>query len=526
MEGCDLALEGAVIRGSAGRSRGVKTVLIRDGWIDAVTRARDAMNIQAGARVNIEGALLLPGFVDAHLHFLEGSIHALGPRLHDVSSAVMLARRLEEVVRRTPPGQWILGSGWNENLWPGASLPHRSWIDPVSPDHPVFLQRHDLHLGIANERALRLAGIRGGTPDPPGGRIDRDAGGKPTGILRDNAMNALFRVVPPRDDATRREALASGFRHALAAGLTGFHEFDDLNVLPVYAQLDARGELPLRVLFHPFLNQRAQIERPRYSDRLAVGALKAFLDGSLGSRTARFFDPYTDAPGEQGVWVWADGPRGRFREEAVAADAAGHQLALHAIGDEAVAEALDLAEALNAANGPRDRRFRIEHAQHLRPGDFERMGRLGVVASVQPAHLADDGVWAATRIGNERCKTTYAFRSMTRAGARLAFGSDWPVAPLEPLAGIRAAVTRALNDGSGKFAASESIALSTAIDAYTRGPAWAGYDEALTGEIAPRKRADLVAIEPDPYTLPPEELDRVRIRLTVVDGRVAYDASG
>ena len=289
LDSCDLLLHGAAMRGPTGRPRRATAVLVRDGWIGATAADGEIGAVQARERVDLRGALLLPGFVDAHLHFLEGSIHALGPRLHDVSSPEMLARRLDEVVRRTPPGHWILGSGWNESLWPGAELPHRRWIDPVSPDHPVFLQRHDMHLGIANTRALRLAGIRSGAPDPPGGRIDRDPGGSPTGILRDNAMSALFRVVPPRDDALPREALAAGFRHALAAGLTGFHEFDSLDVLRVYAQLDARGELPVRVTFHPFLNQRADIERSRYSDRLAVGALKAFLDGSLGSRTARFF---------------------------------------------------------------------------------------------------------------------------------------------------------------------------------------------------------------------------------------------
>ncbi len=517
-----LLLRGGLRHPRTGRRLSRGAVLLRNGRIVAVG-AEAERNAEDARALDLRGALIVPGFVDAHIHFLEGALHALVPDLHGANTVETFVRRIADAARRTPPGGWILGSGWNEKLWPGAPLPHRRWIDPVTGSRPVFVQRHDLHMGLANGAALRAAGIDRETPDPPGGVIDRDPDGAPTGILRDNAMSMIFRAVPPVDDDLRRRALERAFPRALAAGLTGLHELDGLDAFRCYRTLDDGNALPLRIVFGPPLRVWRELDADlrRPGRRLRIGPLKSFLDGSLGSGTARFFEPYRDRPGDRGVWVWDDGPRGRFRTEALAADRAGHQLMIHAIGDEAVAEALDLVEELEARNGPRDRRFRIEHAQHFRPEDFRRAARLGVIASVQPLHLVDDGPWAASKIGRRRCRTTCAFRSLLRAGVPLAFGSDYPVAPAEPWRGVVAAVTRRTAEGR-PFVAAERISLARAIEAATLGPARAAFEENQAGRIAPGYRADLTVLDPDPFTIPVDELDAVRIRLTVVGGRIAY----
>jgi predicted amidohydrolase YtcJ len=403
-------------------------------------------------------------------------------------------------------------------------------VDPLTPETPVFVDRYDGHMALANSLALRLAGVTRDTPAPPGGEIVRDAAGEPTGILKDAAIGLVARVVPPPSREARMHAIREGLRHAAALGVTSVQ---DMNPSPddvaVYAELLERSELTLRVYAAPLEMQwedqsRVGLRRAFGSPWLRLGAVKGFADGSLGSTTAYFFAPYTDDPTTSGLLADEMHPIEAMRERLTKADAAGLQLCLHAIGDRAISIVLDIYGQVLKANGPRERRWQIEHAQHLAPGDFARFAELGVIASVEPYHAIDDGRWAETRIGPERARTTYAFRSFIDAGVRLALGTDWYVAPLDPMETLYAAVTRATLDGKrpGGWVPEQNITLAEAISAYTAGSAYAEFQEKDKGTLSPGKLADLVILSADPFGIPPERLREVRIAATIVGGRVVY----
>jgi predicted amidohydrolase YtcJ len=496
--------------------------------------ATDEIRALAGSNTRVVDAAkrtVFPGFNDAHVHFLEGGFSLASVDLRDARSPEELARRLGDFGKKLPAGQWILGGEWDHEKWPGAPLPTRQMIDGATPDRPVFVHRLDGHMALANSLALKLAGVTKETKDPPGGLVVRDARtGEPTGVLKDAAQGLVERAIPEKTFAEKRAAARAASEHAAQLGVTSVTDMSAGEDVGLYQYMLEQGELKTRIYairsivsWEPLA--RTGVRAAFGSDRLRIGGLKGFADGSLGSTTAFFFEPYNDAPGTRGLLFDQMLPEGTMLNRVEAADRAGLQVMIHAIGDEANLRILDLYRAVEAKNGARDRRFRIEHAQHLRAGEIPRFGSQKVIASMQPYHEADDGRWCEKRIGPERSKGTYAFRTLLDTGATLAFGSDWPVAPLNTIEGLKAAVTRQTLDGKhpeGWFP-EQKITLDEAVRAYTVGSAYAEFAEQAKGTIAPGKLADLVMLDRDLYKADPAEIDKARVILTVMDGRVVYD---
>ena len=480
--------------------------------------------------IDAGGRRVLPGFNDAHVHFVDGSAKLSRVDLKDARSPEEFTRRIAEAARALPKGQWVLGGNWDDQGFARPQLPTRQWLDATTPDHPVWVDRYDGHMAVANSLALKLAGVTAATKDPPGGEIVRDARGEPTGLLKDAAMGFVSKVVPPLTAEARLDVVRQGLKHAASLGVTSVQDMNPgYEDVAAYADLLERGELTARIYAAPLETQwedQAKIGlRPAFgSPWLRLGVLKGYADGSLGSTTAYFFEPYLDAPGTRGLLSDEMQPLEGIRERLVKADAAGLQLCLHAIGDRAIAMTLDLFEDVLKANGPRERRWRIEHSQHVAPADFDRYARLGVIASVQPYHAIDDGRWADARIGPERSKTTYAFRSFLDHGVRLALGTDWFVAPLNPMETLYAAVTRATLDGKrpGGWVPEQKITLAEAIAAYTTGSAYAEFQEKQKGSLTPGKLADLVLLSQDVFAIPPAAIKDVVVETTIVGGKVVY----
>ena len=489
-----------------------------DRWRGTTTTAIDA-----------EGRRVLPGFNDAHLHLVDGGTQLDNVDLRTADSPQEFARRIGARAR-AKPGEWILGGDWDDQRWTPPALPTRALIDDATNGTPVFVSRYDGHMALANAAALGRAGITERTPDPPGGVIVRDEQGNPTGVLKDAAMDFVTRVIPAATPDERLRAVKRAMEHAASLGVTSVQDmnpsYDDI---AVYADLANRGELTLRIYAAPmetgFYDQaKIGIHRSFGSPWLRLGAVKGYADGSLGSTTAYFFEPYDDAPNTRGLLSAEMQPIEHMRTRLMAADRAGLQLCVHAIGDAGISQVLDLFDDVVRANGDRDRRLRIEHAQHIAPKDFDRFAALKVIASVQPYHAIEDGRWAERRIGAERIKTTYAFRTLLDKGVRLAFGTDWPVAPLNPLLSVYAAATRATLDGRnpGGWVPEQKIAVADAVTAYTRGAAFAEFQERDKGTIARGKLADLVILTDDILAIAPDRIKEVRVITTVVGGNVIY----
>jgi hypothetical protein len=486
--------------------------------------------------VELRGRLVVPGLIDAHVHFLSGGDELLAPDLRSARTVEEFARRVGEAAARMPAGAWVTGGAWDHENWPGAELPRKEILDLFVLRNPVFLRRLDGHMAVANSLAVRIAGIDETTPDPPGGEIVRDPRtGEPTGVLKDAAMELVARHIPPWDDGARRDRARAALRHAASLGVTGVHDMGTTEAdLRTFRDLRARGELTLRVAAYPPLESLAELEAkgaPRAAGDafVKVVGVKAFADGSLGSRTALFLEPYLGGgPGEVGLALADLAPDGALERSVRRALDAGLQPALHAIGDRAIRGVLDVYERLESARGEgtcRALRPRIEHAQHIHPDDLSRFGALGVVASMQPAHAADDGRWAETRIGPERCETTYAFRDLLERGAELAFGSDWPVAPLSPLGGIEAAVTRRTLDGKNPegWIPRQRISVQEALRAHTSGAARAAFDEGRLGTLCPGLLADLAVLAEDILEIEPVRIGGVPVDLTIVGGKVVFE---
>lgn len=489
-----------------------------------------------GPRTNVidaRGKLLLPGFNDAHVHFVDGGAQLDSLQLNDATSAAEFARRIGERVKVTPKGEWILGGDWDETKWTPPELPTKEMIDRVAPDTPVFVSRYDGHMGVANSVVLRLAGITSKTPDPPGGTIVRDAQGNPTGALKDAGMNYLAKVIPPMSHEQRLRAARRALLHAAAVGVTSVQNMSAaLEDIAAYAELLDGGELTARIYAVPLIvhvddQAKLGIRHAFGGPWLRLGAVKAFADGSLGSRTAYFFEPFSDQPNNRGLLAEDMYPTSLMRDRMLRADAAGIQVCTHAIGDQAISIILDLYSEVTKAHGEADRRFRIEHAQHMAAKDFDRFAQLHVIASMQPYHAIDDGRWAEARIGHDRASRTYAFRTFLDHGVRLAFGTDWDVAPLNPMLGIYAAVTRATLDDknpNGWFP-EQKLTVAEAIEAYTMGSAYAEFQEKEKGSITPGKLADMVLLSDDIFSIDHVKIRDVTVLKTFVGGKMVWDAS-
>jgi predicted amidohydrolase YtcJ len=489
----------------------------------------------AGPRTRVidaGGRLVLPGFNDAHVHFMSGGFQLSNVDLRDARTPQEFADRIRQFARNLKPGQWVTGGDWDHERWPGAPLPTKELLDPFTPETPVFVNRLDGHMALANSLALRLANVTRETKDPPGGLIVRDPRtGEPTGILKDAAMSLIYAKIPEPSREQKLAAARAASMHAARLGVTSVQDMSAGTDVGVYQTLLERGELKTRIYAVAPLPAWERLGQTGVragfgSEMLRIGGLKGFADGSLGSTTALFFEPYNDAPSTRGLPGDEMFPEGAMLKRVLDADRAGLQVMIHAIGDRANDLILTIYEQVARENGDRDRRFRIEHAQHLRAQDIPRFGRDHVIASMQPYHAIDDGRWAEKRIGRERARGTYAFRSLLDTGAVLAFGSDWTVAPLDPLLGIYAAVTRRTLDGRNPngWIPEQKITVEEAVRAYTVGSAYAERMEKVKGTITPGKLADMVILTRDIFRIDPVEIERVRVAVTIMDGRVVYEA--
>jgi len=508
-------------------------VAIGAGKILAVGDSADVARYVGSATqvIDAHGGLVLPGFADGHTHFVDGGFQLASLDLRDAATPQEFVRRIAAFAKTRQPGQWILGGDWDHTLWPGQPLPRREWIDSVTPDNPVFLSRVDGHEALANSAAIKAAGVTNHTPTPSGGEILRDARtGEPTGIFKDQALGLIDKAVPAATPEENDSAVARALGYAASLGVTATANMSaSWADLASYRRLEKAGRMTLRVyLYLPIDQWRAVADTVHASgsgdDWVRIGGLKGFMDGSAGSRTAYFFDAYTDSAGYHGL---LQNPEADMRTWIGNADSAGLQVAVHAIGDRANAILLAIYDSVTKAHGTRDRRFRVEHAQHLRAADIAAFGRLRIVPSMQPYHAIDDGRWVEQRIGPERIKTTYAFRDLLDSGAPLAFGSDWTVATLDPLWGVYAAVTRRTLDGKNPagWVPQQKITLAEALRAYTAGNAWAVFAESRWGTLAPGRDADVVVLDHNLFAMAPESLATARVAVTIVGGKIVYRRS-
>ena len=480
--------------------------------------------------IDAGGKLLLPGFNDAHVHFIQGGAQLEQNQLTDAGTPEEFRKRIAAQVKKTPKGEWILGGRWDETKWPKPELPTKELVDQVTGDTPIFVERYDGHEALANSIAMKLAGVDAKTPEVPGGVIMRDVSGNPTGVFKDAAMPLIYKAIPPMTPEQRLRAARGALKHAASLGVTSVqHMNPKFADVAVYSELAEKGELTTRIYAVPMETDwrdqaKVGIRRAWGSSYLRLGAVKGYADGSLGSRTAYMFEPFTDDPGNRGLLSDEMHPPSAMRDRLMQADAAGLQLRVHAIGDRAISMMLDIFADIEKEHGYHDQRFAIEHAQHTAQKDFERFAKLHVIASMQPYHAIDDGRWAEARLGHERARYSYAWRSFLDHGVTLAFGTDWPVAPLDPILGVYAAVTRATLDGKnpGFWIPEEKITPPEAIEAYTMGAAFAEFQDSEKGSISPRKLADMVILSDNIFELKPEAIRNVKVKTTIVGGKVVY----
>ncbi len=526
----DLVIQGGPVWTGLSTGRGQPgAVAIADGKILALGDSA-AIARYVGSKTEVlraAGGLVMPGFADGHTHFIDGGFQLASVNLRDAATPQEFVRRIKEYAAHLKPGEWVLGGDWDHTLWRGAPLPHHDWIDSVTPNNPVFLSRLDGHMALANAAAMRAAKITSATHDPVGGEIPRDALGEPIGIFKDNAEDLIGAAIPASSAEQQDSALARALAHAASLGVTATGNMSaSWANLAAYQRMERAGRMTLRVsLYLPIDDWRTVADSVRRNgagdDWVRIGGVKGYMDGSAGSRTAFFFEPFSDSAGYRGLMRQ---PESDMRAWVGAADSAGLQIAVHAIGDRANAIILSIYDSVAHAHGARDRRFRVEHAQHLRPEDIPRFGAQRVVASMQPYHAIDDGRWVEKRIGPVRIRTTYAFRTLLDTEAPLAFGSDWTVAPLDPMLGVYAAVTRRTLDdrNPGGWVPEQKITVGEALRAYTSGNAWATFNEQKWGTLAPGKFADVVVLDRDPFAVAPESLGTIKPRYTIAGGRVVY----
>lgn len=506
--------EGFAITGDSIVAVGSKSEI--EEWIDDETRRIETSNDN----------LIVPGFIDCHTHFMEGGFALASVQLRDAKTPKEFITRIKEFATTQPKGTWITSGDWDHENW-GGELPTKDWIDSVTKDYPVWINRLDGHMCLANTAALKAAGIDDRVKDVDGGNIVRDKNGRVTGVFKDNAMNMIYKIVPDPSDEQKDKALEAAMNYVAARGVTSAHNMS--GYMDVFERAHAQNKLKTRIYAGMMLSDWKELnqkikQQGRGDKWLRIGGLKEFVDGSLGSHTAAFFKPFTDAPSDSGFFIT---PEKELYQRIKSADSAGLHVMTHAIGDKAIHTLLNIYEQVGKENGDRDRRFRIEHAQHIAPNDIPRFARLNVIPSMQPYHAIDDGRFAERLIGDERIKTTYAFGSLLKANATLAFGSDWFVAPPTPLEGIYAAVTRQTLDGKNPdgWVPEQKISIEEALKSYTIRAAYASFEENIKGSIKSGKLADFVILDKNLFEINPTDIRNVKILRTSVGGEFVYSAN-
>jgi predicted amidohydrolase YtcJ len=508
----------------------VTGLAVRAGRIAATGRDQDILKHWRGPKtdvVDLHGSFVMPGFNDAHVHLASAGFEKLRIDLVGCKSLADMQQRIAAAAAKAGPGTWLEGRGWDHMLWATKQLPTRLDLDKVTAGHPAVFTRVDGHIAIANSAALVAAGINRNTPDPDGGKFDRRPSGELTGIARENAVDAIYSHAPPPPASQRRRALELATKDAVRNGVTSVQDYSTWNDFLVFEQMEREGVLPLRVSewlsfddpLEVLLEHRAA--HPLDDPLLHTGMLKAFMDGSLGSRTAALLARYADDPSNSGIPLYE---QSKLDEMTVERAKAGFQIGFHAIGDRGAKMALDAFAAAEAAGYGKDLRFRIEHAQVVSPGDFERFRELGVMASMQPSHLLTDMHWAEARLGPERTKTSYAWKSFLDHGVPLAFGTDYPVEPVTPFRGLYAALTRKDETGELSYHPEESLTINQALYAYTQGAAYAEFAETKKGTLVPGEFADFVILDRDITKISAAEVLGTKVLRTVVGGRTVWRA--
>lgn len=517
-----IVTNGNIWTGNPDQPRAQAMAVVGDSIIAVGSNDEIAVYIGSTTEVlDVEGKFIAPGFIDSHVHLLDGGLNLSSVQLRDATSPEDFTLRVSEYAKTVPEGTWIIGGEWDGSDW--GQLPTREWIDEVTPNHPVYVMRLDGHSVLANSLAMELAGIDSDVKDVPGGVIIRDDEGELTGIFKDNAMNLISDKIPAPSDATVDQALDDAMAYLASHGVTSAHnvwyptDYDGTEAGLIRAHEDDR--LLTRIYDLGALSEwesRAELNASFVDNKwIKSSGLKGVFDGALGSHTAAMFEPFADTPSDSGLFML---PESDLREWVANADKVGLQVAIHAIGDRAISVLLDNYAQISTENGTRDRRFRVEHAQHIAPKDFQRFAALDVIPSVQPYHVIDDGRWAENVIGPERIKTTHAYRTMLDAGITIAFGSDWPVAPASVLEGIYSATTRRTFDGKNPdgWVPEQKITVEEALTAYTRNAAYAAFDEDIKGTLQVGKLADFVVISDDLTKVDPVKIKYLKVLQTYV----------
>lgn len=475
--------------------------------------------------IDAQGATVTPGFIDAHVHFIDGGLNLASVQLRDANTKILFLQRIKDFANTIPAGDWILGGDWDQTLW-GGEMPDRSWLDSITPNNPVFINRLDGHMVVANSLALKAANINAATKDITGGEIARDNKGNPTGILKDNAQDLVYKVIPTSPDAVLDKALDAAMNYVASKGVTSVHSMGTWSDVATYKRAQKSNRLKTRIYANVPLRTwqqlRDEVAKNGHGDAwLHIGGLKGFVDGALGSHTAMMMQPLLDKPNLKGLYITPLDSLYYFTSQA---DKAGLQVMVHAIGDEAIHQQLNIYERVEKENGTRDRRFRIEHAQHIAPSDISRFASLNVIASMQPYQIIDDGRWAEKLLGHKRSETTYAIRSLVDTKAIIAGGSDWPVSPPTPLEGIYGAVTRRTLDEKqpNGWIPEQKISVEEALRCYTYNAAFAEFEETHKGTLQVGKLADIVILDADIFKIAPEKIRDMHVVKTIVGGKIIY----
>ena len=524
-EKADLVLTGKIWTGNPQQPY-AESLAVRGDTIVEVGSASDIKKWEGDNTVKMvadDGKLVVPGFIDTHTHFVDGGFRLSSVLLRDAKTPAEFINRIKAYAAKIPPGTWITGGDWDHENW-GGELPKREWIDSVTQNNPVFINRLDGHMSLANSAAMKAVGVDDKVKDVAGGSIERDKKGRVAGVFKDNAQDYFYTKMPPPTPEQEDRALDTAMNYVASKGVTSAHNMSGF--MDAFERARASNRMKTRIYAGMTLNEwtalKEKSDKQGKGDKwLRIGLLKGFVDGSLGSHTAAFFKPFTDAPKDSGFFIT---PEKDLYEWASAADKAGLQVTIHAIGDKAINTLLNIFERIEKENGDKDRRFRIAHAQHIFPYDIKRFAELKVIASMQPYHAIDDGRFAERLIGPERIKTTYAFGSLMKAGATVAFGSDWFVAPPTPLEGIYAAVTRRTLDDKNPdgWVPEQKITVEEALKAYTINGAYASFEEKIKGSLEKGKLADFVILDQDITKIEPEKIKDVKVVTTVVGGKTVY----